>query len=313
MIYDKDGNLVYTYKVIGIGEFGCAVINNMVSKSISGFEFIAMNSDAEKLNKSLASVKIHIGSKVEKKLNNASNSDLSTQSLLDTLNILERHLKNTNMAILIAEFGKNTDIDVLSAVAQIANELGVLTIGVILRPLCFEKKCYSKAYLEMLNKQLDTCFIVESSKIVSQKSFDEIQQNVINVFTDIVYSMCYEVGPNSLPGADFLDVIALYSNNELGTIYIGEAEGVDREIIAIERALDNPITQIIPFSEVNVICYAIFIGMDFRIEEIENIALKIYDVVEDNCDTFSNILIDPKMKGEIRVTVFAMHQFRYAD
>ncbi len=235
-------------KVIGVGGGGNNAVDRMIEEELEGIEFITVNTDNQALNRSRAQVRIQIGEKVTRGLGAGADPDIGTKSAEESREEIIQAIKGTDMLFITAGMGGGTGTGAAPVIAQIARELGILTVGVVTKPFSFEgrkRMMAAEKGIAELTKSVDTLVIIPNDKILSvvdtkttvEESFkraDSILQQGVGGITDLI------VKPGII-NLDFADVRTIMSDKGIAHMGIGTATGENRVEDAIKQAISSPL------------------------------------------------------------------------
>lgn len=299
-------------KVIGVGGAGSNVINSLLASSTCGVEFIAVNTDIQHLDSSLAPVKVQIGCELTKGLGSGSDPAVGKQAAIEDKDALIACVEGADMIFIVAGMGKGTGTGASPVIASIAKELGILTVAVVTKPFYYEgaqRKSRAEEGINELRRHVDSLIILLNDNLlkVSEpgttliKSLDianDILRNAIEGISDIIL----------MPGlcnCDFADVRTIMEN--AGTAVIGRGISKGREAVkdAVKKALSNPLVEDSLISEAKKVLVHIMGGPDLSMEDVETISTFIHDSVHDEANIIKGIAINQDIEDEIKITVIA--------
>ena len=237
-------------KVLGAGGAGGNAINDMISSGVGGVEYIAANTDAQDLNKSLADVRIQLGEKLTRGLGAGADPKIGRQAAEEDVEKIKNLLEETDMLFITAGMGGGTGTGAAPVIAKVAKELGVLTVAVVTRPFSFEgrkRKNNADVGIENLKKAVDALVIIPNDKlfelpdktITLQNAFKEAN-NILKIGIRGVADLM--IG-NGLINLDFADIKATMLNSGVAVLGFGEGEGENRAVKATEKALLSPLLE----------------------------------------------------------------------
>ncbi|MBI5417227.1 cell division protein FtsZ [Candidatus Poribacteria bacterium] len=301
-----------TIKVIGVGGGGCNTVNRMIEANVAGIEFIAVNTDAQALKRSLAPVKLQIGAKLTKGLGSGSIPEIGEKAANEDRDKIEELLKGADMVFITAGMGGGTGTGASPVIASIAKQLGALVIAVVTKPFTFEgKKRLTQADQGMtkLKDSVDTLINIPNQRLLSVvnkrtplvEAFniaDDILKNAIQGISDLI----------TVPGLinlDFADVRTVMSNMGSALMGMGVATGDDRAIEAAQQAIASPLLEDISINGARGVLINITGGRDLCLHEINEAASLIYEAVDENAQIKMGAVIDDAMEDTIRITVIA--------
>lgn len=238
-------------KVIGVGGGGNNAVNRMIEEEVPGVEFIAVNTDAQVLETSLASIKILIGEELSKGLGAGANPEIGAKSALESKEQIIDAIKDADMIFVTAGMGGGTGTGAAPAIAKMAKDLGILTIGIVTQPFSFEGPQRKRNALEgirTLKKEVDTIITVPNDKLLeiidrntpiveAFRSVDNVLRQGVQGITDLVYS-------NNLVNQDFADLTTVLKDRGAGLIGIGSATGEDAAVDAAILAISSPLLDV---------------------------------------------------------------------
>ncbi|WP_049255492.1 cell division protein FtsZ [Neisseria bacilliformis] len=234
-------------KVIGIGGGGCNAINNMIKNTIQGVEFISANTDAQALGKSNAPKRIQLGSNLTKGLGAGANPEIGREAALEEREAITEAVRGANMLFITTGMGGGTGTGASPVVAEIAKEMGILTVAVVTRPFEHEGKRIHIAQqgIEHLKSQVDSLIVIPNDKLMTALGDDvtvrEAFQAADNVLHAAVAGISEVVTRPGFINLDFADVKNVMSITGMAMMGSGAAQGVDRAKLATEQAISSPL------------------------------------------------------------------------
>ncbi|PLX66049.1 MAG: cell division protein FtsZ [Denitrovibrio sp.] len=300
-------------KVVGVGGAGGNAVNNMIRAGIEDVDFIAANTDAQALQANLAPVKIQLGTTITRGLGAGGNPEVGKKSAIEDMEAIEDHLRGADLVFVTAGMGGGTGTGAAPVIASIAKDLGALTVAVVSKPFAFEGKkrnIFADQGLKFLKEHVDTYITVHNDKILDQCKentlFDEAFKMADDVLRQGVQGISDAINSSGVVNVDFADIRTIMGSKGMALMGIGVADGDNRDVVAAERALNSPLITDASIQGAEALLLNITCGMDFRMHEMENIALKIYEAAGEEANIFKGVVLDPGMtNGEIRVTVVA--------
>ena len=299
-------------KVIGVGGSGGNAINHMVNSKIGGVEFIAMNTDAQDLQKSLASKKVHIGKNLTRGLGTGMNPEIGKRAAEETIEEVQGITKGADMVFVACGMGGGTGTGAAPVIAKTAKEQGSLTVGVVTKPFFFEgaqRMRLANEGLERLRNEVDALIIIPNDRILSiidkntscLSAFamcDEILRQAVEGISDLI----------TTPGiinVDFADIKAVMQNAGSALMGIGSASGENRAEEAAKAAINSPLLDI-SIEGARGVLFAIAGGDDMTMFEIQEAAKIITESIDPDAKVIFGAIRDSKLKkDEIKVTVIA--------
>ena len=248
--FEQGVDNVVNIKVIGVGGGGGNAVNRMVENGVQGVEFVSINTDMQALNYSQASTKIQIGEKLTKGQGAGANPEIGRKAAEESKDQIAAALANTNMVFITAGMGGGTGTGAAPVVAQIARELGILTVGVVTRPFAFEgKKRLEQALsgIEELNKNVDSLVIIpnERLKYVSEQkiTFKNAFEIADGVLRQAVKNISELITVPGFINLDFADVTSVMKDAGFAHIGTGSAAGKDKAAEAAREAISSPLLE----------------------------------------------------------------------
>lgn len=305
-------NNIVKIKVLGAGGAGGNAINDMISAGVSGVEFIAANTDAQDLGKSLADVRIQLGEKLTRGLGAGANPEIGKQSAEEDLEKLKQLLEDTDMLFITAGMGGGTGTGSSPVIAKIAKELGVLTVGIVTKPFGFEggkRRANAEKGIEELKEFVDSLVVIPNDKlfelpdktITLQNAFKEAN-NILKIGIKGVADLM--IG-NGLINLDFADIKTTIQNSGIAVLGFGEGEGENRAIKATEKALMSPLLEK-SISGASKILLNIAGSSDLTLMEAQSIANIVKDAAGKSADdVMFGVNLNEDLKDGIQVTIIA--------
>ena len=297
-------------KVIGVGGGGGNAVDHMVNETIEGVEFIVINTDAQALRNSAAVTVIQIGNTITKGLGAGANPQVGRESAMEDRDTIREHLQGSDMIFIAAGMGGGTGTGAAPVVAEIAKELGILTVAVVTKPFSFEGKRrlnYAQAGIDALSEHVDSLITIPNDKLLKVLgrgvSLLDAFKAANNVLLGAVQGIAELITRPGLINVDFADVRTVMS--EMGTAMMGTgvASGEDRAEEAAEAAISSPLLDDVDLAGARGILVNITAGLDINIEEFETVGNSIKAFASDNAIVVVGAVIDPEMTDELRVTV----------
>ncbi|MCX7025526.1 MAG: cell division protein FtsZ [Spirochaetes bacterium] len=307
-------------KIIGCGGGGSNAVDRMIEAGVRNVEFIAANTDIQVLTKSKAPVRLGLGSSVTHGLGAGGKPEIGEKAALEDRDMIADALRGADMVFITAGMGGGTGTGSAPVIAQIARELGALTVAVVTKPFDFEgrlKARIAEEGIERLRQAVDTLIVIPSQnllKIVERKTpireafrtADDVLRQGMQGISEII----------TVPGdinTDFSDVKTIMKDKGNAIMGIGSAKGDNRAIEAAERAISNPLLEDARIDGAHNVLLSITGGEDFSLTEVEEIASIVREKADEDVFFKYGIVIDPDMKDEIRVTVIATEFSRPMD
>jgi cell division protein FtsZ len=308
---DQSGSYLAVLKVIGVGGGGTNAVNRMVEAGLTGCEFIAVNTDAQALLMSDADVKIHIGSKVTRGLGAGADPEVGRAAAHESRDELKDALKGADMIFVTAGEGGGTGTGAAPIVAQLAEELGALCVGVVTRPFSFEGRRRAEVAslgVEELRDHVDTLIVIENDRLLQVvdkrtsivdafKLADDVLRQGVQGITDLI----------TVPGLvnlDFADVRTIMRDAGSALMGIGTATGENRAAEAARIAVSSPLLES-SIEGATGILLNVTAGPDVGLFEVNEAAEVVTAAADSNANVIFGAVIDPAMGQDVRVTVIA--------
>lgn len=299
-------------KVVGVGGAGGNAVNRMIDEELDGVEFISMNTDAQALKTSRAQVTLQIGKKLTRGLGAGARPEVGRQALAESEEDVRRALEGADLVFVTAGMGGGTGTGAAPLVAEIARDMGALTIGIVTRPFSFEgKKRERQAQqgLAELRRCVDTMILVPNDRLLSVvpkgtsfrdalKKADEVLLNATQGISDLI-SVTGEVN------VDFADVRTIMASRGPALMGSGFGEGDNRAQEAAQEAISSPLLDDISIAGARGVLINITGGMDLAIDEVMTISSIIQEEAGDEAEIIFGAVHDPSLEGQVRVTVIA--------
>jgi len=299
-------------KVLGIGGGGGNAINSMIDTSqIKGVEFIAINTDAQALLANKASAKLQIGENMTRGLGSGGNPEIGLKAAEESREKIKEYLIDTDMVFLTGGMGGGTGTGAMPVIAQIAKELGILTIAVITKPFTFEgtrRMVAAEDGIEKLKDNVDTLIVIPNQRImevIDQKmTLLEAFRVVDGVLSQGVQGISDIITVPGLINVDFADVKTIMMSAGSSLLGIGSGVGENRAQKAARAAISSPLLDI-SIEGAKGILFNIMGGNDLTMTEVDEAARLISQVADADANIIFGATIDPNMTDQIKITVIA--------
>lgn len=299
-------------KVIGVGGGGGNALNTMIECGLSGVEFIAANTDVQALQANLAPIKVQLGKELTKGLGAGANPETGRNAALEDKAILQEVLSGADMVFVTGGMGGGTGTGAAPIIAQVARELGALTVGVVTKPFTFEgkrRRQQSEHGIQALRQAVDTLITIPNQRLLSIappemsmlegfKLADEVLLNAVKGISDII----------NIPGrvnVDFADVKTIMSEMGMALMGIGAASGPNRAAEAARAAINSPLLEDIDIEGATGILINITGTSSMTLHEISEASTLIQEAAHEDANIIFGAVIDEKIGDELRVTVIA--------
>lgn len=298
-------------KVIGVGGSGGSAVNRMIDCGIRGVEFIAVNTDVQALHYNKASKKIHIGKTITRGLGAGMNPDLGKRSAEEAQNEIRDMLKDADMVFVTCGLGGGTGTGASPTIAEIARDLGALTVAVVTKPFAFEgaqRKNIAERGLSELADKVDTIITIPNDKLLQvidkKTSLLDAFMVVDEVLRQGVQGISELITVPGLINVDFADVKAVMANSGSALMGIGQASGENKAIEAAKAAISSPLLEM-SIEGARGILFTIVGGPNLAMHEVNEAAKVITSSVDEDAKIIFGAVIEEKYKDEIKITVVA--------
>lgn len=299
-------------KVVGVGGAGGNAVNRMIDEELEGVEFISMNTDGQALKNSKAQVNLQIGKKLTRGLGAGARPEVGRQALAESEEEVRRALEGADLVFVTAGMGGGTGTGAAPLVAEIARDMGALTIGVVTKPFSFEGKKRERQAMQglaELRRAVDTMILVPNDRLLSVvprgttfrdalKKADEILLNATQGVSDLI-RVTGEVN------VDFADVRTVMAARGPALMGSGFGEGDNRAQEAAQEAISSPLLDDVSIAGAKGVLINITGGMDLAIDEVMTISSIIQEEAGDEAEIIFGAVHSPELEKQIRVTVIA--------
>jgi cell division protein FtsZ len=299
-------------KVIGVGGGGGNAVNRMIDEDLEGVEFISVNTDSQALKQSKSQLKIQIGKKLTRGLGAGARPEIGRQAIEESRDEVRRILEGADLVFVTSGMGGGTGTGAAPIIAEMAREMGALTIGVVTRPFLFEgKKRMRQAEqgLAELRRTADTVIVVPNERLLSVvgkgtsfrdalKKADEVLLHATRGISDLIH-VTGEVN------VDFADVRTVMASRGPALMGTGYGQGDNRAVDAAQEAISSPLLDNVSITGAQGVLINITGGMDLTIDEVTTIASIIQEAAGEDAEIIFGAVHNPDLEGEVRVTVIA--------
>jgi len=299
-------------KVIGVGGGGGNAVEHMVSANIDGVDFICANTDAQALKNSSARTVMQLGSSVTKGLGAGANPEIGRQAALEDRDRIIEVMQGADMVFITAGMGGGTGTGGAPIVAQIAKELGILTVAVVTKPFPFEgnkRRNIANEGIKELTQYVDSLITIPNEKLLTvlgkNISLLDAFKAANNVLLGAVQGIAELITRPGLINVDFADVRTVMAEMGMAMMGSGSARGENRARDAAQAAIASPLLEDVNLSGARGILVNITAGMDMSIGEFEEVGSTVKEFASENATVVVGTVIDPDMNDELRVTVVA--------
>jgi cell division protein FtsZ len=298
-------------KVIGVGGAGSNAVNRMIAAGLNGVEFWSCNTDAQALDLAAAKNRLQIGAKLTRGLGAGGNPSVGTKAAEESREDIVAALQGADMVFIAAGMGGGTGTGAAPIVAEVAREIGALTVGVVSRPFLFEGKRRSNQAdggINEIKSRVDTLIVIPNQRLLEvvdhrasmQEAFveaDKVLMQGVQGISDII----------TVPGlinVDFADVKAVMQTAGSALMGVGRATGEGRAVEAARNAINSPLLETTIDGASGVI-FSVTGGPDLTLHEVQEAANVIYSAVSDDANIIFGAVLDDRLHGEVLITVIA--------
>ncbi len=299
-------------KVVGVGGGGGNAVNHMLSASIEGVEFICANTDAQALKNSETRTLLQLGSNITKGLGAGANPEVGRQAALEDKERIQEAIQGSDMVFITAGMGGGTGTGAAPVVAEVARELGILTVAVVTKPFPFEggkRMQIAEKGIEELGQFVDSLITIPNQKLLSVLGKDMSLLNAFKAANDVllgaVQGIAELITRPGLINVDFADVRTVMSEMGVAMMGSGSARGETRARDAAEQAINSPLLEDINISGAKGILVNITAGLDLAIGEFDEVGSTVKEFACEDATVVVGTVIDPDMTDDLRVTVVA--------
>ncbi len=299
-------------KVLGVGGGGGNAVQHMVESQIEGVEFVCANTDAQALSNMDARTSLQLGSGITKGLGAGANPDIGRQAAMEDRDRIQEVIEGSDMLFITAGMGGGTGTGAAPVVAQVAKELGILTVAVVTKPFPFEggkRLSVADRGLAELGQYVDSLITIPNEKLLSVLGKEVSLLNAFkaanNVLQGAVQGIAELITRPGLINVDFADVRTVMSEMGMAMMGSGAASGQDRAREAAEAAVNSPLLEDIDLMGANGILVNVTAGLDLAIGEFEEVGNTVKEFASREATVVVGTVIDPEMHDELRVTVVA--------
>lgn len=298
-------------KVVGVGGCGSNAVDHMIQNGMQGVEFISMNTDAQALKGSKASTILQLGTGITKGLGAGANPEIGREAALEDRDRIAELIQGADMLFITAGMGGGTGTGAAPIVAQVAKEMGILTVAVVSKPFAFEGRrlVAAKLGMEALSHHVDSLIVIPNDKLMMVLGNDISMLDAFKAANDVLYGavagIAEVINCPGLVNVDFADVKTVMS--EMGMAMMGSAiaAGVDRARVAAERAVSSPLLEDISLSGARGILVNITASSSLKMREVHEVMSAIKNLTAEDATIIVGTVIDETMTEDLRVTMVA--------
>tara|TARA_B110000503_G_scaffold143754_2_gene248050 strand:+ start:889 stop:2058 length:1170 start_codon:yes stop_codon:yes gene_type:complete len=299
-------------KVIGVGGGGGNAVRHMIENSIEGVQFICANTDAQSLNDLSDATILQLGGSLTKGLGAGANPEVGRQAALEDKERIAQAIEGADMVFITAGMGGGTGTGAAPVIAEVAKQMGILTVGVVTRPFAFEGRKrmeIANQGIAALKERVDSLIIVPNEKLLQVLGKDMTVLNAFKQANNVLYGAVQGIADlillEGLINVDFADVRTVMSEMGMAMMGTGEASGEDRAVVATEMAIKCPLLEDVNLQGAKGILVNITSGYDLTLGEFEDVGNIIRDLSDDDATVIVGSVFDPSLTDKLRVTVVA--------
>ena len=299
-------------KVVGVGGAGGNAVNRMVDEDLEGVEFISANTDAQALKSSRAQVTMQLGKKLTRGLGAGARPEIGRQAIAESADEVRKVLEGADLVFITAGMGGGTGTGAAPIVAEIAREMGALTIGIVTKPFSFEGKKRERQAdqgLAELRRSVDTMIVVPNDRLMSVvpkgTSFRDALKKADEVLLHATQGISDLIRVSGEVNVDFADVRTIMACRGPALMGSGFGEGENRAQEAAQEAVSSPLLDNVSINGAQGVLINITGGMDLAIDEVHQISTIIQEEAGEEAEIIFGAVHDPALEGKIRVTVIA--------
>jgi len=299
-------------KVIGVGGGGGNAVNHMLRSNIEGVEFICANTDAQALKNTEVKTALQLGSNVTRGLGAGANPDRGCEAAMEDRDRIHEAIEGADMVFITAGMGGGTGTGAAPVVAEVAKELGILTVAVVTKPFSFEgakRRQIAEDGIAKLSEHVDSLITIPNEKLLSvlgkTTSLLDAFKSANDVLLNAVQGIAELITKPGLINVDFADVRTVMSEMGVAMMGTGRANGDQRAREAAEMAIRSPLLEDINLSGARGILVNITAGLDLAIGEFDEVGNTVKEFAREDATVVVGTVIDPDMVDEMRVTVVA--------
>jgi len=308
---NQSGNYLAVIKVVGVGGGGTNAVNRMVDAGVSGVDFIAVNTDAQALLMTDADVKIQIGAEVTRGLGAGADPEIGLAAAQESRDELKDALKGADMVFITAGEGGGTGTGGAPVVAEIGQEIGALTVGVVTRPFAFEgrkRADQAERGIDELRDRVDTLIVIENDRLLQvvekRTSIVEAFQMADDILRQGVQGITDLITVPGLVNLDFADVRTIMRDAGSALMGIGSASGENRAAEAARTAVSSPLLEASVEGATGILLNVTG-GSDIGLFEVNEAAEVVTSAADQNANVIFGAVINDSLRDEVRVTVIA--------
>jgi len=298
-------------RVVGVGGGGSNAVNRMMASGLANIEFWAMNTDAQVLETAHTKQRVQLGTKITRGLGAGGNPAIGQKAAEESRDDITRALQGSDMVFITAGMGGGTGTGAAAIVAEIARDLGALTVGVVTRPFTFEgrrRQQQGLQGLESLREAVDTLIVIPNDKLLEVVERRTSMQEAFKIADEVLFRGVQGISNIiTVPGlinVDFADVKAVMSMAGSAIMGIGVGSGEGRALEAARMAVNSPLLET-SIEGASGVIFNVTGGSDMTLHEVNEAAEVVYEAVDKDANIIFGAVIDERIQGEVQITVIA--------
>jgi len=311
--FEQGGRNEAVIKVVGVGGGGGNALNTMIDSGLGGVDFIAANTDAQALNHNRAPVKVQLGAEVTRGLGCGANPDKGRSSALEARDRLREILEGTDMVFVTAGMGGGTGTGAAPVVAEVAREVGALTVGVVTRPFGFEGKVRSRHAergIDELHQVVDTLITIPNQRLLALAGKGTHIKDAFTLADDVLFNAVRGISDlitiHGLINLDFADVRTVMNEAGVAMMGTGSGRGDTRAVDAARAAISSPLLEDVSIEGARGVLINITGGDDMTLFEVNEASTLVQEAAHEDANIIFGAVVDESVaEGEVRVTVIA--------
>lgn len=300
-----------TIKVVGVGGAGGAAVNRMAEGGVNGVQFIAINTDAQALHNSQADVKIHIGRETTRGLGAGADPSVGEKAAEESRDEIKKAIEGADLLFITLGAGGGTGSGAGHVVAEVAREMGILTVGVVTKPFSFEgekRRQNADWAISQLGREVDTLITIPNDRLLQTIDRRTPLLETFKIADDVlrqgVQGISELITEHGLINLDFADVKTIMQNAGSALMGIGRASGENRAVLAAQQAIESPLLEV-SIDGARGVLFNITGGYDMSMHEINEAAEVITNAVAPDANIIFGATLKPELEDELIITVIA--------
>ncbi len=298
-------------KVIGVGGCGGNAVDHMIQNGVEGVEFICANTDAQALKRNQARTLLQLGTNITKGLGAGANPDIGRAAGMEDRERISELIEGADMLFITAGMGGGTGTGAAPVVAEIAKEMGILTVAVVTKPFLFEGTRLKSAESGMkeLSNHVDSLIVIPNDKLMAVLGDDVTMDDAFKAANNVLYGavagIAEVINCPGLINVDFADVKTVMSEAGMAMMGSASATGVDRARLSAEQAVASPLLEDVNLSGARGVLVNITASSGLKMREIHEVMNTVKDFTDDDATVIMGTVIEENMQNDLRVTVVA--------